>query len=208
MNNIEKETGNIGILGGTFNPVHCGHLNMAKVALECGIVSCVAFLPLSIAPHKNNYFIADKEDRYNMLLLAIKDNPKFSVWRDEIDREGYTYTIDTLNIIKAKYPYKKFTYIIGSDTLFTMCNWRKIAEIFKACDFLVIYRPGMELRAVIEKAKEYEEIYGAKIHVIKGKSNKAASSAIRVSLSNGDNAENLLPKIVYKYIIEHNLYGV
>jgi len=208
MDKIITKDMNIGILGGTFNPVHCGHLNMANVALRSGLVSCVAFLPLSLAPHKNNDYIADKEDRYNMLILATKDNPQITVWRDEIDRKGYTYTIDTLRILINKYPNNKLTYIIGTDTLLVLDKWKEIGEIFKLCGFLVIYRPGSDISKVLLKIKEYEDGYGAHISMIKEDGYKAASSAIRVSLINGDNTENLLPSSVYQYILEHNLYGV
>lgn len=208
MDNIFMQNDNIGILGGTFNPVHCGHLNMANVALESGLVSCVAFLPLAVAPHKNNSYIADKEDRYNMLVLATKDNSKFSVWRYEIDRRGYTYTIDTLRIITKKYPDKRFVYIVGTDTLFNLCKWKDSREVFNLCDFLVIYRPGSDLEAVKSKLEEYKRVYNAHIDIIKDEGYRAESSTIRVALSNGDDTENLLPAEVYKYIQKHGLYGV
>lgn len=201
------EKKNIGILGGTFNPVHCGHIRMAQVALKSGLIDTVAFLPLSIAPHKDNMYIADKEDRYNMLMLAIKNEDKFQVWRDEIDREGYTYTIDSLKILKNKFPQCNFIYIIGSDTVFELYKWKNASEIFQLCEFLVIFRPGTDIKAVKDKIIEYEKEYGAKIRIIEEKGYKAESSAIRVALINGEDTENVLPSAVYNYIIKHKLYG-
>ncbi len=207
-NNAKDINKNIGILGGTFNPVHCGHLSMANEAIETGYVSCVAFLPLSIAPHKSNLDIADKEDRYNMLVLATQNNPKFSVWRDEIDRAGYTYTIDTLKILKKKYSDCNFVYIIGADALLGLDKWKEINEVFKLCKFLVIYRPGTNLEAVKLKIKELEQNYEVKINIVEDKGYKASSSFVRIALANGENTENLLPNVVYRYIIQHGLYGV
>jgi len=206
MEKIEEKK-NIGILGGTFNPVHCGHIRMAQVALKSGLIDTVAFLPLSIAPHKNNMYIADKEDRYNMLMLATKNEEKFQVWRDEIDREGYTYTIDSLKILKNKFPQYNFIYIIGSDTIFELYKWKNISKVFMLCEFLVIFRPGTDIKAVKDKICEYEKEYGAKIRIIEEKGYKAESSAIRVALINGEDTENVLPSTVYDYILTHKLYG-
>lgn len=206
MEKIEEKK-NIGILGGTFNPVHCGHIRMAQVALKSGLIDTIAFLPLSIAPHKDNMYIADKEDRYNMLMLAIKNEEKFQVWRDEIDREGYTYTIDSLKILKNEFPQYNFIYIIGSDTVFELHKWKNVSEVFRLCEFLVIFRPGTDIKAVKDKICEYEKEYGAKIRIIEEKGYKAESSAIRVALLNGEDIENVLPSTVYDYILTHKLYG-
>lgn len=202
-----QEKKNIGILGGTFNPVHCGHIRMAQVALKSGLVDLVAFLPLSIAPHKDNMYIADKEDRYNMLMLATNNEEKFQVWRDEIDREGYTYTIDSLKILKNQFSQYNFIYIIGSDTVFELYKWKNISEVFKLCEFLVIFRPGTDIKAVNAKKHEYEKEFSAKIRIIEEKGYKAESSAIRVALLNGEHTENVLPSSVYNYILKHRLYG-
>ena len=131
----------IGLMGGSFNPIHVGHVNMARAALDGGHVDRIIFLPSGNPPHKKAGLM-DKEDRYAMTCLAIAGEERMSVSREEIDREGVIYTVDTLTSLKAKMPDAQLFYLIGADTVHQLHTWRRVNEVIQLCAFLVMMRPG------------------------------------------------------------------
>ena len=149
------------ILGGTFNPVHIGHLGMARNALQEFDIDRVIFLPVGNPPHKAGVFVASREDRYRMLMLATREDPRLEVSRLEIEREGYTYTVDTLQILHREYPSERFSYIIGADTLFELPTWKDFPTVAMLCQFLVFLRRGHDRAEIDQKVEELTRQYGA-----------------------------------------------
>lgn len=194
----------IGLMGGSFNPIHIGHVNMARAALAGGYVSRVIFLPSGNPPHKHAG-LADKEDRYRMTRLAIKGEANMSVSREEIDREGVIYTVDTLARLKKTLPQAQMEYLIGADTVHQLRTWRRIDEVIRLCGFLVMMRPGEDEAETLAAMRAWRE-RGARMTLMAGRLEDVSSSEIRARLLAGDNAKALLPQAVADYIHAHRLY--
>lgn len=194
----------IGLMGGSFNPIHIGHVNMARAALAGGYVSRVIFLPSGNPPHKHAG-LADKEDRYRMTRLAIKGEANMSVSREEIDREGVIYTVDTLARLKKTLPQAQMEYLIGADTVHQLRTWRRIDEVIRLCGFLVMMRPGEDEAETLAAMRAWRA-RGARMTLMAGRLEDVSSSEIRARLLAGDNAKELLPQAVADYIHAHRLY--
>ena len=138
----------IGILGGTFNPVHIGHLILAEEVREKLGLDKIIFVPTALPPHKDNVNIAQASDRLAMLKLAVKANKFLGVSDVEIKRQGRSYTIDTLKEFKRKYPHDELYFIIGSDLLKYLNEWKDLAEIIKMVKFVAATRPGYPLEQI------------------------------------------------------------
>lgn len=173
----------IGILGGTFDPIHNGHIYLAKTAMEKCSLSKVVFLPLGIPPHKNAP-IADAHTRYELIKKCIKDIPDFCLCDIEIKKQNITYTVDTLRDIKSLYPDWDIYYIIGTDSLFDLEKWKNINKIFKMCSFICMSRPGEDFKYQESFAKELETKYKGNIIVIPTMGKNISSTTIRSSPSN------------------------
>ena len=131
----------IGIMGGTFNPVHQGHVDMARAAAAQENLDKVLFLPTGNPPHKHEG-VVDAEDRYRMVASAIAQEPAMVPSRLELERSGVIYTVDTLTLLKEKYPKAQFYYVIGADTLMELKHWRNYEKVLTLCTFLVCPRMG------------------------------------------------------------------
>lgn len=138
----------IGILGGTFNPIHIGHLILAEEAREKLGLDKVIFVPAYLPPHKDNSDIAQASSRFEMANLAINGNEYFSVSDIEIKRNGRSYTIDTLREFKKAYPQDDLFFIIGSDLLTYLDEWKDLKEIIKMVKFVAATRPGYPLESI------------------------------------------------------------
>ena len=197
----------IGIMGGTFNPIHKGHLALAKSAMEEFVLAKVIFIPAGMPPHKKPGEVIDKEHRYNMVKLAIKQIPKFSISRIEVDRKGISYAVDTFNELKKIYGEKtKLFYIMGLDSINEILEWRKPLELFKLCEFIVSTRPGSRIRTfkrLVKFPPLQKEV--DKIHLMELKENISASE-IRERLKSGKSVKGLLPRVVENYIKRNHLY--
>ncbi len=186
----------IGILGGTFNPVHLGHLMIAQMVLETFDLDKVVFIPSSLPPHKNGRDVIPADHRIAMVQLAVKDNALFAVSDYEMKRGGKSYSIDTVIYLRECYPLRtKFFFIIGNDHLTKLHTWRRIEEIVKIVSFVAVYRPGFE--AVSSRIK-------TKSIVIPGV--MASSSDIRRRIAAGKTVRYLVPDRVLGYIEKHKLY--
>jgi len=135
----------IGILGGTFNPIHIGHLILAEEAREKLGLERVIFVPTYLPPHKDNTDIAPAKARLQMIRLAIKGNKYFAVSDLEIKRDGRSYTIDTIKEFNAMYPKDELYFIIGSDLLKYLDDWKDLNDIIKMVKFIAATRPGYPL---------------------------------------------------------------
>ena len=195
----------IGLMGGSFNPIHCGHVALARAALESGRVERVLFLPTGNPPHKKEG-LADKFDRLRMVELAVEHEAGMAVCREEIDRDGVIYTVDTLAALKRKMPDCTLTYLIGADTLRALGTWRRVETVIERCKFLVMMREGETREEVIRLAGLWTQ-RGAQIDFLDARKMDISSTQIREQIQKGLHFERLVPQAVADYIHEHGLYG-
>jgi len=185
----------IGILGGTFNPVHTGHLILAEEAREKLGLDKVIFVPAFLPPHKDNADITAACERLEMMKLAIKDNRYFSVSDTEIKRSGRSYTIDTIREFKEKYPQDELYFIIGSDLLKYLEEWKDLRRIIEMVKFIAATRPGYPL----EKIPSYIKTMAIRAVDI-------SAFEIRRAIKENKSFRYLVPEAVFKYIIKKGLY--
>ena len=195
----------IGLMGGSFNPIHCGHVALARAALESGRVERVLFLPTGNPPHKKEG-LADKLDRLRMGELAVEHEAGMAVCREEIDRDGVIYTVDTLAALKRKMPDCTLTYLIGADTLRALGTWRRVETVIERCKFLVMMREGETREEVIRLAGLWTQ-RGAQIDFLDARKMDISSTQIREQIQKGLPFERFVPQAVADYIHEHGLYG-
>ena len=195
----------IGLMGGSFNPIHCGHVALARAALESGRVERVLFLPTGNPPHKKEG-LADKFDRLRMVELAVEHEAGMAVCREEIDRDGVIYTVDTLAALKRKMPDCTPTYLIGADTLRALGTWRRVETVIERCKFLVMMREGETREEVIRLAGLWTQ-RGAQIDFLDARKMDISSTQIREQIQKGLPFERLVPQAVADYIHKHGLYG-
>lgn len=185
----------IGILGGTFNPIHLGHLILAEEAREKLGLARVIFVPAYLPPHKDNSDIAPAKERFAMVRLAIERNKYLSVSDAEIKRDGRSYTIDTIKEFTKKYPQDELYFIIGSDLLKYLDDWKDLFEIIKMVKFIVATRPGYPL----EKIPAY-------ITTMPIRAVDVSAFEIRQAIKENRSFRYLVPEAVFKYISKKNLY--
>ncbi len=198
----------IGILGGSFDPVHIGHLIIAQDAIERLELSEVVFIPAAIPPHKQHLRRINSEHRLKMLRLAVESNPSFSVSEIEVKRGGVSYTVDTLKALREVYSDVALLLIVGSDTLVDLHTWHKTEEILELCEVSTFLRPGEDsLEAIAERIQLPE---GQKERLLQNVINahriEISSSEIRKRLAEGLGIRYLVPPEVETYIYKHRLY--
>ncbi len=199
----------IGIMGGTFNPIHNGHLTMAETARREYDLDEVIFMPAGLQwMKKDSPDWMDAELRYEMTALAIADRPHFRASRMEIDRPGNTYTYETLEILHKEEPQADLYYIIGTDTLANMPKWRNPEKVFSQCVILCALRDDADQDSFSRLLLSTKEAFpDSDIRPLSMKKMDISSSAIRKTVENGEALpEDMLPKAVLKYIQEHGLY--
>ena len=194
----------IGLMGGSFNPVHCGHLNLARAALAAGLADQVLFLPSGNPPHKRAG-LADKRDRLAMVELAVAGEPGMGVCREEIDRPGVIYTVDTLTILHGQMPDAELLYLIGADTLAQLGTWRRPDEVIRLCTLLVAARPGEEERGLARLVDCWRG-RGARIGLLPAEPMGVSSTAIRARAAAGLSLAGMTPPQVEACIRAHGLY--
>ena len=198
----------IGIMGGSFDPVHYGHLVLAEEVRQHFNLDRVIFIPVGKAPHKAHYKMEEAEVRYEMVELAIADNHYFEVSRMEIDSEETSYTVHTLEKMKQIYGDSSELYFItGADTLLDLDNWYEVDSVLKLCTFVGATRPGYVSEILIEKAKSLRDRYKAEIELIAIPGLAISSTEIRDRLNKGVTVKYLVPDSVERYIIREGIYG-
>ena len=186
----------IGILGGTFNPIHIGHLILAEEAYFKLKLDKLVFVPAFVPPHKSSSEVINAKDRLEMVRLAIEDNPAFEVSTFEMDSKNKSYSIDTLKEFRGLYGESaQLCFITGSDSLKDLFSWKNINDIFKISKFIVANRPGYPKKEV---PKEVDTVVITPIEV--------SSEDIRKRLAEGRSIRYLVPEKVRKYISERKLY--
>jgi nicotinate-nucleotide adenylyltransferase len=199
---------NIGILGGTFNPIHIGHLILAQSAVEDFELNRVVFVPCASPPHKLAPDLVDGRHRLDMVSSAIASNPVFDVSDIELRREGVSYAIDTVKALSAENPDSRFFFIVGSDMLPQLYEWRNIYELLQRCRFITFARPGYDAKGVsasdLNLAAPWPERLMQDITV--SRQFDVSSTDIRYRIAEGLSIQYLVPPEVEMYINEHNLY--
>ncbi len=186
----------IGILGGTFNPIHIGHLTIAQMVHEQLKLDKVIFVPSNLPPHKSSDYVASPGERYHMVKLAIKGNAHFTVSDFEIKRAGKSFSIETVSYFRGLYPAKtKLFFIIGNDLLSTLNTWRRIGEILEIVSFVSVNRPGFKER----KSR-------IKVKTISVPGLQTSSSYVRTRITAGKTVKYLVPDNVLTYISRKKLY--
>ena len=195
----------IGIMGGTFNPIHLGHIEMATGALQEAKLDRVLVIPSGNPPHKTG--IAPAEDRWKMVCAACAQESGLEPCRVEIDREGVIYTVDTLSILREKYPKAEFFYIIGADTLMELKNWRCFEQVLTMCTFLVCPRTWHYTFAQLSAERTRLCGMGGSIIMLTMEPLDASSTDIRADLAAG-NPTPTLPVPLREYCGVKGLYGM
>lgn len=195
-------------MGGSFDPVHLGHLVVAQDAIERFELSEVVFIPAALPPHKQHLQQADPEHRLGMLQLAVEGDLRFSVSDIELRRGGVSYTVDTVGELKAQYGDAALVLVIGSDTLVDLHNWHRIDDLLALCEVATFLRPGeVALDGIAAKiqlpAEQRQRLMGnvAEAHLV-----GISSTEIRMRAAEGLSIRYLVPPEVEMYIYEHGLY--
>lgn len=183
----------IGLLGGSFNPIHNGHLAMAEAALLEMRLDSLLIMPDGDPPHKAKG-LAGKRHRLRMAELAA--NGRFAVSAMEVERSGKTYTVDTLEVMRMLNPHAKLVLIIGADTLREITTWKNAPRVFALCEFAVFAREGSPMA----------EVPGAVVHTLRTRIPEISSTALRARVHSGLSLEGLVPQKVESYIGRHRLY--
>lgn len=196
----------IGILGGSFNPVHLGHIELARNVYEEFNLSRVLLMLTGNPPHKPASSLAPVQDRLNMLNLAASRYPFLEVSNLEISRSGIIYTVDTLLLLTARQPNTEFYFIVGSDTLFELESWKSIDEVFLLTNFICVQRPGGSLVQAMMEADRLNSLYGDRIKLSRYTGIPVSSSEIREAIKKNRYPVENLPEEVEDYIIQYGLY--
>ena len=196
----------IGLLGGTFDPIHIGHLLIAEDAREALGLDTVVFIPAGRPWLKANQSVTDPQHRLAMVGLAIGPNPHFQVSDIEIRRQGPTYTVDTLEQLQHDYsPNTEKFLILGMDSLNELARWRSPERLFDLCVVVGVSRPGQE-EIDIDKLESIAEGASGKIVLISGPSIGISGADIRNRVVHGKSIKYRVPVDVESYILEHGLY--
>ena len=189
----------IGILGGTFNPIHLGHLLIAQDAMEQAQLDSVVFIPDAHPAHKSAASLVPSRHRLHMVKLAIRGDDRFIVDDIEIRRGGKSYAVDTVTELKRRWPDAELFFIIGSDSLQELRLWRDIERLAAQCTFLVLARPVCERnRPRLRRSIRWQLVRGHPCDI--------ASRDIRARIARGQSIRYLVPDTVLNYIERKKLY--
>lgn len=194
-----------GIFGGSFNPIHYGHLMICEYIKEEMGLDKVIFIPTGNPPHKDLGVSA--EDRYEMVRLAISPNPDFEISDIETTRVKLSYTVDTIRELKEIYKEEKLYFLIGLDSLFQLKTWKKIGDLSQEIEFVVALRPGYIDKEEINNEIDFlRDNFGTRINLIKTPLYEISSTDLRDRIHQGKSLRYLIPKKVLDYIEESGFY--
>ena len=217
----------IGLLGGTFNPIHSGHLHIAEAVQKKLHLDRILFIPSGNPPHKKEQAIPPAEHRLEMTRLALLNRPDFELCDIEVKRPGKSYSVETVAELKRRYPNDRLFFIIGTDAFCDLPTWREPERLLTLCDFVVVSRPGhpfssppslpslqnIDPRTLQELDRREGGIATfpitpqTAIHFVSIPPSPTSASEIRKQLAAGKEMKNLLPEPVASYIIKNKLYG-
>lgn len=199
---------NIGIMGGTFNPIHNGHLVLAATAKKAAGLDQVWFMPSGLPAHKSNSELLPADVRFTMVQLAMEDEPEFTASSFEVDRPGFTYTADTMEALAKEYPEHEFFFIIGGDSLMKFHRWVKPDVISSHTTLLAAGRDGFSKEELMQQVENLHRLFGTKVQLLDMPEVIISSNRIRSDCKEGQyrRIKNDVPEKVYHYILEHKLY--
>jgi nicotinate-nucleotide adenylyltransferase len=202
----------IGIMGGTFNPIHLGHLMLAECAREELQLEEVWFIPTGCSYMKERQDttrqnMPSPEERLVMTRMAVQNVPEFRCMDIEVRREGYTYSYETLEELKKQCPENDFFFIFGADCLYTIENWKEPGRIFAACKIAAAVRGNVLIPEMQAKIAELQESYGADITLLKFRNVEISSTEIRERVRRNKSIRYIVPERVASYIEERGFYG-
>ncbi|MBA7491535.1 putative nicotinate-nucleotide adenylyltransferase [subsurface metagenome] len=190
----------IGILGGTFDPIHWGHLLIAEGVREKFALDRVYFIPAAWPPHKVKNKVTEAAHRYKMALLATQDNSHFSVSDLEMNRPGKSYTIETVKELKEKHEGAEIYFIIGLDSALEIFTWKDPEKLLGLCRFISVQRPFSE------ELEKLDKKYRERIEVVEVPTLPISSTEIRERVRKGRSIKYLVPQSVEEYIYKNRLY--
>jgi nicotinate-nucleotide adenylyltransferase len=191
-----------GVMGGTFDPIHYGHLVTAEEALQQFGLDEVVFVPTGKPWMKEHGVVSPPEDRYLMTVIATASNPRFRVSRMEVDRDGPTYTIDTLRGLKGELgPSAELFFITGADAVLEIFQWKEPAELFEMAHFIAATRPGYDIAAIEAQATDNPGITVMSIPAL-----AISSTDVRARIARGRPIRYLVPEGVKSYVEKAGLY--
>ena len=216
----------VGLLGGTFNPIHNGHVAIARQAREVLALDRVVLIPTGDPPHKPHENLAAAKDRFEMVRLAIASDRFLSISDVEVRRSGKSYTIDTIRLLQQEYgPDARLFFLIGLDAFLEFPTWRDPATLLTLCSFVVLSRPGLSFQALsglplipsIPHASLVELDAGRSVRLdvpvgaqslicLRLPPNSVSASDIRARIAQGAPTAKLLPPVVESYILQHHIY--
>jgi nicotinate-nucleotide adenylyltransferase len=202
MGEIKK----VGIMGGTFDPIHIGHLILAENAYEKYHLDSVLMMPNGDPPHKTEHIITPSRHRIRMVQLAIEDNGHFELSTAETEGGGLKYTCVTLEALKSKNPNTEYYFILGADSLFSIEKWREPEKIFRLCTVLAATRYHLEDRKIENQIEYLSRKYCARIARLDTPNIDVSSRMIRTLVTEKKTIKYYVPKDVEQYIYKNNLY--
>ena len=202
----EEAKQRIGIMGGTFDPIHNAHLMIAEAVRESFQLDRVLFIPAAQPPHKQGRMLASAYHRLMMVQLAVSSNPSFQVSRQELQRPGPSYSLLTLQELQDQYgPQAEFYFITDSDTINELHTWYHTEELLQRCHFVGTTRPGTPVD-MTELEQRFGQLAQDKIHLLTVPRLEISSTAIRQRLRTGRSVRYLIPQAVGDYIKKEGLY--
>lgn len=196
----------IGILGGTFNPIHNGHIELAQAALNQLHLDLIWFMPSGQTNLKKELYILPAKERIELIRLAINDYPNFELSQIEIQRPGITYTFETLLQLEEMFPKDELYFILGADCLFSIEKWKEPAIIMQKTILVSAVRGIQNMEELTIQADYLKNKYSARIELLEFQANGISSTQIRAKIAGGEPVEDFLPSKVAKYIKENRLF--
>lgn len=196
---------NIGVFGGSFNPVHNGHIKLAESAMKILCLSKVIWVPAGCPPHKNTN-VEPASDRLEMLRIALEDKENMEISDIETKRSGKSYTVDTLREIAAKYPDGRLFLLCGADMFLTLQDWYDSGSIFSLCSVVCMAREKGQKEKLLSHGKILKARYGADVFILDELPLFLSSTNIRKLIKQGKSTKGLIPDKVREYIDERKLY--
>lgn len=196
----------IGIMGGTFNPIHIGHLSLAQRVLDDLTLDEIWFIPTGCSYMKADEDSVLPDERYHMTSLAIANNSRMKCLDIEVKRQGYTYTYETMEQLKKAYPQASFFFIFGADCLFQIEDWRYPERIFQNCTVVASVRNGTSIEAMEAKIAELKERFHAEIILYPFINLEISSTDLRERIREGKSIQYLVPDNVLAYIVQKRFY--
>lgn len=198
--------GKIGLLGGTFDPIHNTHISMGMIAKDALALDKVIYIPAGVVPHKDTCSTSPR-DRYEMTKTAVAALDGFEVSDYETNKQTPSYSVETVAYFAGEYPRDELFFILGEDSLAYVDKWYRANELLAMCSFAVIGRGGFELD-IEAKIRALEAEFSTHVYYIKSAETDIASRNIRKMLENGENVEEMIPDSVMAYIRERGLYKI